>query len=161
MKIAAEVDEAQVKKMLADLADIGKRRHVLAALYQGARVYQAEIIKRAHVDTGFLQKSISAWRVPKRHQVDPNVHEARAGVVRNVFRLNRPRRVALTGRRYKHKTMRGSAPVINAFYARYLEGGTSKMTAKPFVGPARQAAHAAAMSAIEANVTKSVQRLKK
>ena len=161
MSANVSADSKQVKQMLSDLADVGKRRHVLAALYQGAQVYRKEIDRRVPRDTQFLSKNINAWRVPKRYQIDAEVPEARAGVIRNVFRLNKPRRVPLTGRRFKHKSMRGSAAVVNAFYAKYLEGGTSKMSAKPFIRPAYQAAQASAYAAIETNINKSITKLTK
>ncbi|WP_027469177.1 HK97-gp10 family putative phage morphogenesis protein [Deefgea rivuli] len=162
MSANLSTDSKQVKQMLADLADVGKRRHVLAALYQGAQVYRKEIDRRVpRGETQFLSKNINAWRVPKRYQIDAEVPEARAGVIRNVFRLNKPRRVALTGRRFKHKSMRGSAAVVNAFYAKYLEGGTKKMSARPFIRPAYQAAQASAFAAIETNINKSITKLTK
>ncbi|MDW5417742.1 HK97 gp10 family phage protein [Iodobacter sp. CM08] len=149
---------AEIKQKLLDLADIGKRRHVLAALYQGAMVYRKEIEAKAPYKTGFLKKSIAAWRVPKRYQLDQDIPEARAGIVRNVFRLNRPRRVPLTGRRAKSKKG-GHFAVVNAFYARYVEFGTSKMSAKPFIRPAYASAQSAAFAAVSNNISKAMARI--
>ncbi|MCX7208184.1 MAG: HK97 gp10 family phage protein [Proteobacteria bacterium] len=155
------VGNAEIAQKLLDLADIGKRRHVLGALYQGAVVYRKAIEATAPQKTGFLKKSIAAWRVPKRYQLDQNIPEAKAGVVRNVFRLNRPRRVALTGRRAKNKKGSRRFAVVNAFYARYVEYGTSKMAAKPFVRPAYAAAQSAAFAAVSNNISKAMARITK
>lgn len=119
----------EMKRQLAEIGDPKKvARIVGAGLATGATMIRDEAKTRAPVRTGALRDSIIAYR--DRKPGDGRVHYM-VGVKRiklayTVNRLNR--RLGRAGLKLKIRE--------DTFYWRYLEYGTAKMHARPFMQPA-------------------------
>ena len=101
-----------------------------AALAKGARVFRDQAIANAPRDTGLLQESIVARRDSKPHLIGAS--EAYfVGVKRKSKRYANTKRNRGKGRAGKTYFVEGTA-----FYFLFLEFGTEKMRARPFLRPA-------------------------
>jgi HK97 gp10 family phage protein len=107
------------------------RKTVLAgALFAGAKTLRDEVKSRAPVRTGNLRNNIIAYRDRHPEQFGAAVHYSvmvkRLKVARKVKRLLR-----------RAKNAGASIRIVDdAYYWRFLEYGTSKMSARPFFRPA-------------------------
>lgn len=114
-----------------------------AALAKGAKVIRDEAIKRAPEKTGNLRDNIIVKRDPK-----PQIYGAaevywvgvKGGGRRKYANTRRNRRNRRTGQTYEVSG--------NAFYWRFIEFGTEKMKARPFLRPAFEAMYGAATETI-------------
>lgn len=79
----------------------------------------------APVDTGFLRSKITVIAISANGLVTVQV---------GVFSSSKAAKAAGRKRRAKIRAVRGAK--TSAFYARYLENGTKKMQARPFLRPA-------------------------
>ena len=101
-----------------------------AALAKGARVFRDQAIANAPRDTGLLQESIVARRDSKPQMVGAS--EAYfVGVRRKARRYANTKRNRGKGRAGKTYFVDGTA-----FYWLFLEFGSEKMAARPFLRPA-------------------------
>lgn len=123
-----------------------------SATYAGAKVFLNAARESAPVKTGVLRANL----VTKRRRTPGN--QAKYSVVVKTVRLTygntrlnvRLRRV---GRKYQ-----ADGP---AFYAKFLEYGTSKMAARPFLRPAFMQNTDAAIAAVKAGLEKAIARASK
>ena len=117
-------DLRELTKELQLLSKAENRRVLNKATRAAASAVAGEAKKRAPRKTGKLKKNIVTLSVKAR-----NPNEAASGVH---IRGRNPR----TGN--SDNTMKADNP-NNSFYWRFLENGTSKMSAKPFIRPAYDA----------------------
>lgn len=117
-------DLLTISKDLQALSKAENRRVLNKATRAGANVVRDEAKKRAPRKTGKLKKNI----VTLSHK-SPGPNAAVSGVH---IRGRNPR----TGN--SDNTMKADNP-NNSFYWRFLEYGTSKMSARPFIRPAYEA----------------------
>lgn len=120
---------AEMKAQLDALGDPKKiARIVGAGLAKGATMIRDEAKTRAPVRSGALRDSIIAYRdrKPKDGQVHYLVGVKRIKLAYTVNRLNR--RLGRAGLKLKIRE--------DTFYWRFLEYGTAKMHARPFMQPA-------------------------
>lgn len=124
-----------------------QRNGLRAANFAGARVFRDAAKASAPVRSGVLQASIAAFR----RRSPQNVAKHSVGV-RNIRRRYADtaanRRVRRVGKSY---FVHGPA-----FYARFIEFGSSKMTARPFLRPAFLNNVEAAIEAVRARLGKAV-----
>lgn len=121
------VDE--MRRQLESIADPKAVQRILGAgLSAGAQAIRDEARTRAPVRTGALRESIIAYRdrKPQQGTVHYLVGVRRIKVAYAVNRLNR--RLKRAGLKLKIRE--------DTFYWRFLEYGTAKMHARPFMQPA-------------------------
>lgn len=109
------------------LSDLGKRLQTLSADMQGkvaraataagAVVIKNSAIQKAPEDTGNLKKNIIAKRLPKSETSLTSEH-------------------IVTVRKGKKTAKQKAAGIRDAYYASFVEFGTAKMAAQPFLRPA-------------------------
>ena len=125
---------------------------VRAALAKGARVFRNQAISNAPRDTGLLQESIVARRDSRPGAVGAT--EAYfIGVKRKSRRYSNTKRNRGKGRAGKTYFVDGTA-----FYFFFLEFGTEKMAARPFLRPAFEARKEDAMNTIITELNAGIDR---
>jgi len=123
------------------------------ALMSGAKVtrVQAKATSAWADDSGFLREAIVSYAVKKNeHEYTDQV---RIGVKRR--RTKKPSR-KLSGagaRRQRRQTKK----IVTPYYWRYLEFGTSRMAARPFMRPAFESTKAAAVRRIGERLREGVE----
>lgn len=132
----------QVLATMAALPDSITKNVAAFAMRKGANVIAKEARSRAPVRTGHLQSRIA---VRKRKKRGPGVGVAYSvgilgGASAKYANTRSNRRKGLVGKTYQKQD--------TAFYWRFLEFGTEKMPARPFLRPAFEAAGEAAITAI-------------
>lgn len=126
----------ELQKALAELPQ-GIARNVLrGAVNAGATVIKAEAKVRAPALTGILKRSLYQKQIREKSNL----------LLQTFF-------VGVRQGRSSKKTKKG---VLDAFYARFVEFGTSKMPAHPFMRPAFEAKKEAAVQAIKDYLTKRI-----
>lgn len=128
-----------------------------AALAKGARVFRDQAIANAPRDTGLLQESIVARRDSKPHLIGAS--EAYfVGVKRKARRYANTKRNRGKGRAGKTYFVDGTA-----FYWLFLEFGSEKMAARPFLRPAFESRKEDALNVIvtemHAGIDRAVRKL--
>ncbi|MBS0344763.1 MAG: HK97 gp10 family phage protein [Proteobacteria bacterium] len=118
---------ASVTLKIEGLSDLGKRLQTLSADMQGkvaraataagAVVIKNAAIQKAPEDTGNLKKNIIAKRLPKSETSLTSEH-------------------IVTVRKGKKTAKQKAAGIRDAYYGVFVEFGTAKMTAQPFLRPA-------------------------
>jgi len=121
-----------------------------AANYAGAAVMRDAVRQTAPVRTGQLKASISIFKRQGPANIVTHSVGARAKRLKyaNTAENRRKRRV---GKRY-------TADTRNSMVARFLEFGTSKMAARPFMRPAFDRSVPAAIEAVRARLAKAVEQ---
>lgn len=123
-----------------------------AALAKGARVFRDQAIANAPRDTGLLQESIVARRDSKPQMVGAS--EAYfVGVRRKARRYANTKRNRGKGRAGKTYFVDGTA-----FYWLWVEFGSEKMSARPFLRPAFESRKEDAMNTIVAELHAGIDR---
>ena len=139
---------SELERKLREFGPKVAKNGLRAANFAGARVFRDAAKQTVPVRTGLLKASITAF---KRRGPD-NVAKHTVGVrgVRlkyaNTAENRRKRRV---GKKYQ-----ADGP---AFYGKFVEFGTSKMAAKPFMRPAFNNNIDAAIGAVRARLAKAVE----
>lgn len=131
------------KELAAALKQLPKnvaRKHLRGATAKGATVIRKKARELAPVDTGEMRKDILVKR--ERSEGD---HVAKYSVF---VRSGKKSRLA-GAKRDMHK---------DSFYWKFLEFGTAKMAARPFMRPAYEAEKEAAVDAIGAELDKRIQK---
>lgn len=118
---------AQLNKALKTLPETVQRNVLSRAVVRGARIIQRAAKSRAPVLSGNLRKNIIVSRGVRRGT------EASAFVI---IRKWSQKAIAAFKKRSKKK---GRANPRDPFYWQFLEFGTSKMAARPFMRPAFEA----------------------
>lgn len=101
---------SELVKTLTDMPDAIRDKAVGKGTKEGAKVIQEAAIKHAPQDSGRLKENIVV-----RQNKDTKFDSEHSVVVRKIGKADNPK---------------------NSYYAYFLEHGTSKMTAKPFMRPA-------------------------
>jgi HK97 gp10 family phage protein len=121
-----------LKELGAIMRNLSKEvnnRIARSATLAGAQVIKKEVIERAPVDTGNLKKNI----ITKRKTKTPFTSEFLVTV--------------RTGKKTKKQIAQG---IGDAFYAKFVEYGTVKSAAKPFIRPAfEQGKESAAIAIVD------------
>lgn len=122
----------ELQQRLMQFPDKVQGRAARHALQSGAKVIK-ERARANHPwqdDTGFLREAIVQFGVKKNeHEYSEQV---RVGVKRRKVKRPSKRLAAARSRRQA----RGKKKTVTPYYWRYLEFGTSRMAAKPFLRPA-------------------------
>jgi HK97 gp10 family phage protein len=106
------------------------------AVNAGASVIRKDAQARAPVDTGMLKRAL----------YQKQIRELSSAVQQTFF-------VGVRQGRSAKKTKKG---VINAWYAKFIEFGTSKMAARPFMRPAFEAKKQESVTAIKDYLEKRI-----
>lgn len=120
------------------------------ALYAGAKVVRAEVKQATPVRTGLLKDSIAIFRDRKPESIGMNEHYT-VGIRKQRKKYRENYRNARLGRIGKSYSAAGAA-----YYGKFVEFGTSKMAAHPFMRPAFEASKQAALIAFENAMRKEV-----
>lgn len=129
---------------------------VRTALGRGARLIKDEVVRRAPVKSGRLQKAIIAARDRNPQRSAPGFSEryivgVRGGARQKLANNRRNRRAGTAGQ--------SVAKEGNAFYWRFSEFGTAKQQAKPFLRPAFESSKQAALDEIVSSLGKGIDRI--
>jgi HK97 gp10 family phage protein len=119
----------QMQALRADVAG----RIARAATAAGANVVRKAAQQRVPVDTGNLRKNIIIKRLPKDYLTSAHIVTARKG--------------KLTARQT-------AAGLTDGYYGKFVEFGTVKMPARPFLGPAFDSTKQEAANAITERLAK-------
>lgn len=124
-----------IKRAIADLPKELQGRPIRNSLMSGAKPIRdhARAIHTWQDDTGFLREAIVSYPVKKNeHEYTDQV---RVGVLRRRKKRESKRLRASRGRRQ----VRQNKKIVTPYYWHYLEFGTSRMAAKPWLRPAFEA----------------------
>jgi HK97 gp10 family phage protein len=138
----------ELERRLLEFGPKVARNGLRAANFAGAKVFREAAKQAAPVRTGLLKASIATFKRPTA----PNVAKHSVGVrglrlkYANTAENRRKRRV---GKKYQ-----ADGP---AFYGRFLEFGTSKMAARPFLRPAFQNNIGNAIDAVKERLAKAIE----
>jgi HK97 gp10 family phage protein len=138
----------ELERRLLEFGPKVARNGLRAANFAGAKVFREAAKQSAPVRTGLLKASISAFK----RQSPQNVAKHSVGVkgVRKKYANTAAnRRARRVGRKYQ-----ADGP---AFYGRFLEFGTSKMSARPFLRPAFQNNIGNAIDAVKVRLAKAIE----
>lgn len=135
---------AELRKVLLELPKELHKGPLRSAISAGAKVIQDQAIANAPQDTGTLKRAIFRTRAPENSSA---VQEAAVVGVRS-------------GKKFQAKRTKGGGMTANrdAFYWRFLEFGTSKMPARPFMRPAFDSMKERAVEAIRERLAAAIQR---
>lgn len=140
----------QLKKALNQLPVEIQQRSLRSAVSAGAKVVVDAAIAKAPTDTGSLKKAIYRYRSRSQSGTGRETYyvgvrkgkKAYADTAKN-RRLNR------VGKKY---TVQGEA-----YYWRFLEFGTAKMQARPFLRPAFEGSRTKILDVMKQRLGKSIQ----
>lgn len=139
---------AELQRQLREFGPKLEQRGLRAMNYAGARVVLEKVRETAPVRTGLLRANLVTYK--RRTKPGAITHTIGLKVVRlkygNTPENRRRRRV---GKKYE-----ADGP---AFYGKFVEFGSSKMAARPFLRPALYAAAPAAVEAMKARLAKAVE----
>ncbi|WP_035060605.1 HK97-gp10 family putative phage morphogenesis protein [Andreprevotia chitinilytica] len=139
---------AELTAKLNSLSDKAGKKAVQKALGAGAKPIVKEIRRRVPKDTGFLRKQINARKSRSKLLVQIGVRLALKPVRgdKGAYRIHQRAKISPAGRLQN----------ANAFYWYYLEFGTSKMAAQPFMQPGFDAKKDDALDAIVDSLRRDV-----
>lgn len=142
---------AELAAALRELPERVARNGLRAAVNAGAGVIKQEAIANAPEDTGalranFFQKQIREQSGPMQQTFYVGVRKGVAKYASNAAN----KRAGRAGKAYKDDG--------TTFYWRFLEFGTSKMAANPFLRPAFETQKEAAVTAIGAKLDERIQK---
>ena len=126
-----------------------------AALAKGAKIIRDDARLRVPVDTGAVKANIVMKRDSRPDRFDVNERYT-VGVRGGAKQYANTKRNVRKGRAGKQYETAG-----NTFYWRFLEFGTEKAAARPFLRPAFESNQAKAMTAIVDTLTKGIERAAK
>lgn len=134
----------EVKRVLTKLPDVMQKKVVTGATGAAARVIRDEAKRRVPKDTGVLQKSIIAKKAKKNNQPKEGIRY----LILPKTKLEIKKKVIVNGQKGKLTAK------FHAFYGRFIESGTKKMKAKPYLLPAAKATQNTAVMAFQKYVHK-------
>lgn len=129
MEVKVEGLEA-LGKALRDFPTVLAQKYLKRATYTAAALIETDAISRAPVLTGLLKSKIAVFK----RSADGNSSHYSIGVRK--LRLNRKVKKVL---KITRKANISIEIADDAFYWRFLEFGTAKMSARPFLRPAFEA----------------------
>ena len=136
---------SDVEVALSRLGEAMGERALRAAAFEGADIIRNEVVQRAPVLTGLLKSDVLVKRLEEKS--DGNQRQTYLITVRTGSKKY------ATSRRNKQKNRAGkSYKVAAAFYWRFIEFGTSRMAAKPFMRPAFDATKQTAREAMKSKL---------
>lgn len=131
---------------------VGKR-YLRRATFQAAEVFKEEAEKRAPVDTGAMRDAIAVFR-----RRPPSADAALYVVGVKKIRYTRKEKRALRLLKQANRTVK---VIGDAYYWRFVELGTVKMKARPFIRPAFETKKAEAIAKFKEALADGVERAKK
>lgn len=138
----------QVQQTLAKLPRVMQERVAVGGARAAAKVIAKEAKARVPVKTGLLKRSIGIGKAKKKDTPD--------GVVRFYVlpktKVNFTKKVMVGDARAKLKVK------ATAFYGHFLEFGTKKMPAKPYLVPAAKATTSTSVEAFKKYVYKRTEK---
>jgi len=150
------------------IAEIGRRLRALPpalgskgggplryALFQAAKVIRDEAVRRAPKDSGALKSNIIAkrHRNPKSVGATERYDIGMKGGTRKLANNVRNRRARTAGKKVRTAGA--------TFYGRFIELGTAKMNARPFLRPAIESKMGEALNVFRKNFLLAVERAEK
>lgn len=142
---------AELAAALRELPERVARNGLRAAVNAGATVIKKEAMARAPEDTGALRANM--YQKQRREESGPMVQTFYVGVRSGVAKYAKSaanRRAGTAGKPYRNA---GST-----FYWRFLEFGTSKLPARPFMRPAFELRKNDAVEAIGKKLDERIQK---
>ena len=124
------------------------------ALFRGAKIIRESAKAKAPVRSGFLREQIVAMRSrePRRHGASEMYSVGiKGGARRKYANTKRNVRKGRAGEEYQ--------TAGNAYYWRFIEFGTARMPARPFLRPAFESNKDAALNAIVEELNKGLDRI--
>lgn len=122
------------------------------ALFAAAKVVKAEVMQAAPVRTGLLRDSIATFRDRHPESVGASEHYT-VGIRKQRVKYKENYRNGRLGRIGKSYSRAGAA-----YYGKFIEFGTSRMSAHPFMRPAFEASKRASVTAFEDALRKEVSK---
>lgn len=125
-----------------------------AALARGARIIRDEARRLAPVDSGSVRDNIVMKRDTQPQRAGANERYrvgVRGGSLSTYSNTARNRRKGVVGQKYEKAGA--------TYYWRFLEFGTAKMAARPFLRPAFETKKEAALKEIVSSLSKGIARL--
>ena len=136
----------ELKNALLKLPEKLGEKVLNGALYAGAKLVVDDAKVKVPVRTGELRRNIRARRATKKQRGDLT-----AAVVVGVRRLTKKQIASI-------RKKKGRENASDAFYWRFLEFGTSKMAARPFLRPAFESRKTAAALLIKDEIRKRIEK---
>jgi HK97 gp10 family phage protein len=127
---------SDLQEKLRQLGPRLSRNGLRSAVNAGAQVIRREVKARAPSDTGTMQRAIYVKQIREK-----------SSDVQQTFFVG-----VRSGKRFQKKG-------LDAYYWRYVEFGTRKMAARPFIRPAFEAKKSAAVEAIKAKLAERIEKL--
>ena len=149
----AEIEVKGLRELGEALKNFGPvlaKKYLRRATYEAAKVIEADAESRAPVRTGTLKSKIAIFR----RKSDENSAMYAVGV--RPVKLSRKVKKVLRILRKANGTR--TSIDGDAFYWRFLEFGTAKMAARPFLRPAFEAQKAAAIDAFAKSLADGVEK---
>lgn len=136
---------AELRKALLELPRELHKGALRSAVSASAKVVQDQAVVNAREDSGTLRRAIYRTR---SKEASSSVQEAFIVGVRQ-------------GKKFQSKRLRSGGLTANrdAFYWRFLEFGTVKMAAKPFLRPAFDETRQKAVEAMRVRLAAAIQRI--
>jgi len=137
---------SEVQQVISKLPDVMKEKVVVGATRAAASTIAKEAKARVPVKTGLLKRSIGIGKAKKSNTPDDVVRY----FVLPKTKVNFTKKVLVGTAAAKMKVK------ATAFYGHFLEHGTKKMSARPFLVPAAKASETRAVEAFRAYIVKRV-----
>ncbi len=141
---------AELDRALRELPDRLARNGLRASVYAGASVIRAEARARAPKAAASLGPNHPPPGPLKRSVIMKHIREL-SGAGRQTFFV-----LVRHGKKYRKQGKKQNLSQ-DAWYWRFLEFGTRKMIARPFLRPALEAKRAEAVQAIKARLTERIE----
>lgn len=139
----------ELQQALKDLPDRIAKNVLRGSVNAGASVLKKEAQARAPMYTGEVSQGHPPPGTLKRAVYQKSIQEL-SGLTKQTFFVG-----VRKGKKYQKQGKKGNLSQ-DAFYAKFVEFGTSKMSARPFMRPAFEAKKNEAVEAIKAYLQKRI-----
>ncbi len=141
----------ELEKSLKELPEVLRGKPLRNAVSAGAKVVLDEAKNRVPIgDTGNLKKSLYRYRSRSQSGIGKETFLVGVRKGKGTYGdTRRNRRLGIVGKKY---TTQGEA-----FYWRFLEFGTNKMPAKPFLRPAFESTKTRAVEVMKERLAKAIE----
>jgi HK97 gp10 family phage protein len=142
---------AELERKLRQLAEKMQGKALRQATNAGAQVIKRAARARVPVDTGLLKRNIVVGRSRR--------NSAKGRESYNIF-LKKEKRIYANTRANRRRNRVGKKYEVDgpAFYGKFVEMGTSKMAARPFLRPAFEASKQAAVDAVRLKLAEVIKK---